>query len=610
MQSTRSIGNGSTIEEPTTFREPTLIERIARHARTNPDQLAVADDQRRLTYAELEREANHLALNLVARGAGPEVCLGVWFERSVDFVVAALATLKTGAAYLPLDASTPPERIHAILEDADAKLLLTHRDKAASLENHHLPVVDLDRDHFAPAASNQPTANASQFHPQQLAYVIYTSGSTGKPKGVEVTHANLCALVAWHQRAFDVTRIDRGSMIAGFGFDATVWELWPYLAAGASLFIADEMTRRSSRLLRDWLLEKRVTVSFAPTLLAEQLLHESWPENAPLRILLTGADTLHQRPSQPLPFTLVNNYGPTECTVVATSGVVAPGEVAQGIPSIGRPIDGTQIYLLDESLQPVPANCEGEICIAGEGVARGYRGRPELTQEKFVSLSIGANPPTRIYRTGDRARRLESGELVFLGRLDDQVKIRGNRVELGEIITALCLYPGIDSATVALKSGALTAYLVPDINVRMTATDLRAYLSARLPDYMIPDRYVTLTELPLTPNGKIDKGALPDPSPTNQLPETTDESPATGTGGIEETLTSIIAALLERDGVAPEENFFLLGGHSMLGVQLVSRIRDAFGVKLTLRQLFNAPTIAALSLELQRRTLENSATAR
>ncbi len=280
--------------------------------------------------------------------------------------------------------------------------------------------------------------------------MIYTSGSTGRPKGVEITHANLAHLVDWHVAAFDVSAGDRASQVAGLGFDAAVWETWPPLATGAALYVADEETHRSPQVLRDWLVSQEITIAFAPTLLAEQLMHADWPERTALRTLLTGAERLNRRPLQGLPFTVVNNYGPTECTVVSTSGVVAPQGDHAGPPSIGRPLPGTVALLLDDTLSPVGDDEPGELVVAGPHVGRGYRGDPARTAERFVTVRADDGTLLRAYRTGDRVRRLPDGRLVFLGRLDDQVKVRGYRIEPAEITGWLLRCPGVGAGTVSV----------------------------------------------------------------------------------------------------------------------------------------------------------------
>jgi amino acid adenylation domain-containing protein len=592
-------------ETPIGFRPaPSLCARVASHAAVSPNRLAVADGTAHLSWAELEGQANRLAAHLREAGAVPETCVGLFLDRSVQFVVAALAVLKTGAAYLPLDSSAPANRAAFILGDAAAPLLLTHRGKARELAAGPWKAIDLDGPDAARIAARPAAPVHVEPAPGSLAYVIYTSGSTGRPKGVEITHANLSNLIAWHQAAFGVTAADRASVVAGLGFDAAVWEIWPHLAAGASLHVADEITRRSPQALRDWLVAERITIAFVPTVLAEQLLHASWPKETALRTLLTGADTLRRRPAAHLPFVFVNNYGPTECTVVATSGTVAPGADADGTPSIGRPIANATALVLDEDLRPTPPGEVGELCLAGALVSRGYRNNPELTASRFVTCTPVGGRPLRVYRTGDRARLLPGGEIAFLGRLDEQVKIRGCRVELGEVVACLDRCPGIEACAVTVRDAGdphLVAYVVAAPRARLTATGLRAFLAPRLPDYMVPAHFVAVAALPVTANGKLDKSALPAPTADNTLPlrgpdEVQRAAPAGGPGeGPRQKIGALVASLLERDSVGAEENFFLAGGHSMLGAQLVARIMDLFGVKLTLRQLFNAPTVAGLS---------------
>ncbi len=349
---------------------PSVPARITFAAKAAPQSIALVDAAYRLSYSQLEQQSNRLAAYLRQAGAGPERCVGLLMDRSADFIVAALAVFKAGAAYLPLDSSTPADRAAFILADAAAPLLVTHRDKARLLPGGAWKVIELD------GADAEAILGQSELSPgvrpaaDSLAYVVYTSGSTGRPKGVEITHGNLLNLIDWHQSAFGVTFADRASQVAGLGFDAAAWEIWPQLAAGASLHLADEMTRRSPQALRDWIVAEKITISFVPTVLAEQLIHAQWPAETKLRTLLTGADTLHRRPPAGLPFTLVNNYGPTECTVVATSGVVVPEfdagqKMIPGPPSIGRPIANTTALILDNDLRPVSEGEAGELCLAG-----------------------------------------------------------------------------------------------------------------------------------------------------------------------------------------------------------------------------------------------------
>ncbi|MGA8027353.1 MAG: non-ribosomal peptide synthetase [Bryobacteraceae bacterium] len=571
---------------------------IACQAALRPAALAVRDEKHELTFLELDQRANRLARHIQALGAGAETPVGLYFERAVDFVVAALAVLKTGGAYVPLDTAYPPARIDAILKDASAPVLLSHKCMAASLAGGPWETVDLDID-AATIESYSAEALATQVAGLDLAYIIYTSGSTGWPKGVEVTHANLLHLIRWYQRAGGVSPNDRASQMLGLAFDAAVLETWGHLAAGASLHFIDEFSRRSAEGLRDWLVAQEVTIGFVPAVTAEQLITFDWPDSTALRILVAGGDTLHRYPNPHLPFVLENQYGPTECTVVVTSGPVPSGGANGQLPSIGRPIDDTEILITDAKLERVPAGEEGEICVSGPQVARGYRNLPELTAEKFVrEKSTGQ----RVYRTGDRGRVLPDGQIAFLGRMDDQIKIRGFRVEPDEVVAQLNSHPQIRNSAVVSRSDnggekALIAYLVSAESAELTTTQLREYLQSRVPEYMIPSVFVSLPSLPVTTTGKCDKQALPAPSPKNLLPESFGPEPPNhgSRNGTEASIAHLVSGLMDGRTIGPDDNFFLVGGHSLMAAQLLARLRETLAVSLNLRQLFEAPTIASLA---------------
>ena len=491
-----------------------IVESVQTWAAESPNAVAVATVTETLSYSELETQSNALARHLQALGSSPETLVAVVLDRSPEFAIAALACWKAGAAYLPIDPACPPERIRLILEDARIPILIrSGLTSQIELSQESAKQVDIsDRYSLLRAYSSAPLPASHQ--PAQLAYVIYTSGSTGRPKGVEITHGNLLNLVHWHQSAFAVSSSDRATMLASTGFDAAVWEMWPYLSAGASLCAPPETTRASPRSLRDWLLQQRITISFVPTPLAQRLIFLDWPTDTSLRFLLTGADVLQQYPPAGLPFTLVNNYGPTECTVVALSGPVTPHSKPSALPPVGRPISKTRIFLLDEELRKVPAGSIGELYIAGAGVGRGYRNDPELTLKKFIPNPFDKNPSSRLYKTGDLARALPDGDFEFLGRTDDQIKIRGYRIEPNEVCSALCKHDAVQSGIVVPRKDAsggnsLAAYLVLKKDAQVTAGNLRKYLQSYLPDYMIPDVFVVLDAFPLTTNGKIDRAALP-----------------------------------------------------------------------------------------------------
>lgn len=569
----------------------TVPRLITAQTQQNADRLALQAGAESLSYGDLEKRANQLANYLASRGAKADSVIGLCLERSIDFVVAALAVMKCGAAYLPMDPAHPAQRLRFVADDSGAMFVLTRTAWA-----EHFPsalVLENERAAIAGAPEQAPNVSLGE---EQLAYVIYTSGSTGQPKGVEVTHGNLSHLVAWHQRAFRVNAETRATFQAGVGFDAAVWEIWPHLAAGASVHLPDETTRVSAEMLRDWLVAQEISISFAPTAIAEQLLALPWPAETSLQFLLTGADTLHRRPPRGLPFAFINNYGPTECTVVATSGEVsAEGD---GSPAIGRPIDGTYARLLDSQRREVSDGETGELYLGGAGVARGYRNRPELTAERFIADPRERN--ARLYRTGDLARRLANGEIVFLARVDDQVKIRGNRIELGEINAALHAQPSVQSGVVIAREDEpgekrLVAYVVAAGRAQPNEQLLREALRERLPDYMEPSAFVWLDSLPLTANGKIDRKALPVPkaadSPNEQFVAPRNE--------FEETLAGIIAEVLKLPRVSVQDDFFHLGAHSLLGAQIIAKVRGVFGTELKLLDVFDSPTVEKLAIKIE-----------
>ncbi|HEX8190018.1 MAG TPA: amino acid adenylation domain-containing protein, partial [Pyrinomonadaceae bacterium] len=532
------------------------------------------------------------------RGVGPETRVGVLLGRSAELAVALLAVLKAGGAYVPLDPQYPDDRLSYMLEDAGAALVLTERSLSARLGGGAGPeAVCLD--------GGGPEAGACEENPESgataenLAYVIYTSGSTGRPKGVEVVHRGLLNLVAWHRRAYRVTPEDRATQLAGLAFDASVWEVWPYLAAGASLHLPDEETRGTPALLQRWLEEQEITITFLPTPLAERLLPLEWPPRMALRALLTGGDKLHQYAPDGAPFELVNNYGPTENTVVATYGRVGAVGPAGRPPSIGRPVDNTRVYILDARLQPVPVAARGELYVGGESLARGYLNRPGLTAERFIPDPFSSEPGARLYRTGDVARYSRGGEIEFLGRADHQVKVRGFRIEPGEVEAVLCLHASVREAVVVPSGGAggdkrLVAYVVPAGEPAATPAELRDFLRLRLPDYMIPTAYVTLGQMPLTPNGKVNRRALPEPGAPE--PGGDYDAPRTAT---EELLAGLWAELLGVERVGRHEDFFDLGGHSLLATQFVTRASQIFQTGVALRTLFESPTIAELAEKIE-----------
>ena len=585
-----------------------IAELVSVQAVCTPDAIAVTQEDVVLSYQELDTRADRLAQHLCAHGVGPNVVVGLCLARSTAMVVGALAILKAGGAYLPLDPTSPASRSGFQLTDARVPVVITGDCFTARLPVGTWHIVGLDSQGWqtSPQTHSEGSRRASVTKQgEDLAYVIYTSGSTGEPKGVEISHAGLQNLISWHQQTFAVTSSDRAVLQASPGFDAAVWELWPYLTAGASVHIPCDDIRSDPKRFRNWLVEHAITIAFVPTPIAERMIQLKWPANTALRILLTGADTLHHHPPATLPFTLVNNYGPTECTVVATSGTVPADGTPDRLPSIGQPITNMQVYILDENLREVPSGKAGELYIGGVGLARGYRDRPDLTGERFVPNPFVKQPGARLYRTGDMACYLPDGQIAFLGRTDNQVKIRGYRIEPDEVTSVLDRHPMVQASVVIAREDIhgekrLIAYVVPNVvakeQAQLTAKVLREFLLLHVPDYMIPAVFCRLDLLPLTSSGKIDRKSLPEPDEVNQLTDREYVAPRTT---VEERMTSMLATLLRLERVGVKDNFFLLGGNSLLGAQVIARARDAFGIELSLLSLFNHPTVAELAAEIE-----------
>ncbi|HVR96679.1 MAG TPA: amino acid adenylation domain-containing protein [Thermoanaerobaculia bacterium] len=573
---------------------PMVHELFSLHARRDPRAVAMADAEgRSITYGELEARSNRLAWHLGSLGVGPDVLVAVCTERTLLRPVGILGVVKAGGAYVTLDPSYPPERLAFLLEDSRAPVLLTEERFAGSLPETQARVVLLDGDW----EGDESTPPESGVTPDNLAYVVYTSGSTGKPKGVEIPHAGLMNLVRWHMDLYEVRPGDRGTQIASPAFDASIWELWPYLASGASLHIPDEETRLSSAGMVRWWAQEGITLAYLMTPLAAGVLEEKIPGNLEVRALIIGGDRLHRGPDPEVGFKLMNHYGPAEysvtCTVVQVPPQPPEGEES-GTPTIGRAIDNTRIYLLDRHGEPVPVGVPGELYVAGLGLARGYHNRPDLTAEKFVPDPFAGESGARMYRTADLVRWLPDGDMDFLGRLDHQVKVRGFRIELGEVEAALGQHPGLREVAVLVREDRpgdrrLAAYAVPDGGAAVSADELRAFLRERLPEYMVPSSFLFLDALPLTANGKVDRCALPAPE---WQPETSYVAPR---NAAEATLASLFAEVLQVETVGVEDSFFERGGHSLLATRLASRVREAFGVELGVRAVFEAPTVAGLA---------------
>lgn len=578
---------------------------IEAQTRRRPHNIAVADEREQLTYEQLDRQANQVAHYLRLMNGDSQQPVGIYMKQSVRAIVSMLGSLKAGCPYVPIDTRYPLARVTTILCDAGTQLVITDSAFGVHLQQTNYTLICLDDDW---QTITQQSQQAPQIvaHESDLAYIIFTSGSTGRPKGVEIEHHSLRNLIQWHQQAFQITENDRATLFASIAFDASVWELWPYLCTGASVHVIPQDIHSSLKHLQSWLIDMHITVSFFPTPLAEQIIVLDWPDDSALRIMLTGGDRLHHYPPASLPFTFVNNYGPTENTVVATSAVIPPkhdGE-PQGLPPIGKPINNVEIFLLDEQRQPVADGAVGEIYLAGAGVARGYRYQPQLTKECFLPYPFSSHRQDRLYKTGDFAQRSTDGSLLFLGRNDQQVKIRGFRIEIAEIQARLGSHMAIRNTNVITMPDStgndqlVAFYVMKDTNLYISNDELRNYLKETLPDYMLPAHFVKLEALPLLASGKIDREQLVSLY-TSQM----EERAAVLLPGndIEQQLVEIWSLLLKGHQFGLQDNFFKIGGHSLSVLQLIMHVRKTFQVSLTVRDIFQMPTIIQLATVIQQK---------
>ncbi|OUL31349.1 non-ribosomal peptide synthetase [Nostoc sp. 106C] len=566
----------------------------------HPDFIAVSFGNQQLTYRELNNRSNQLAHYLQKLGVKSEVLVGISVEQSIEFIVGLLGILKAGGAYLPLDPSYPQERLNFMLEDAEVSVLLTQEKLRKHFEEFSNLIIFIDNDWKLIARESEANP-ISKVSSDNLAYIIYTSGSTGKPKGVAVTHKAVNRLVC-NTNYITLKPADKVAQASNISFDAATFEIWGALLNGAQLIGISKDVILSPEKFTLQLKEKGISVLFLTTALFQQIARDVPQAFASLRYLLFGGETIDLRWIKKIikhgaPKHLIHVYGPTENTTFSSYYQVHDiPESAISIP-IGCPITNTQIYLLDTNLQPVPIGVVGELYIGGEGLAREYLNRPELTTECFITIpETGFIPEARLYKTGDLARYLIDGNIEFLGRIDNQVKIRGFRIELGEIEAVLSQHPAVQQTVVIAAEDIpgdkqLVAYIVPRQGQIITTTDLRQFLKAKLPEYMVPTAYVLLEFLPLSPNGKVDRRALPAP---NILTFIQQDYVAPRTQ-IEDLLVEIWAKVLGKEQVGIHDNFFELGGHSLLATQLVSRIRDTLQIDMPVRNLFEAPTVEQLA---------------
>jgi amino acid adenylation domain-containing protein len=598
-----------------------------------PDAVAVVFKHDRLTYRQLNSRANFLAHYLQALGVGPEVLVGICMERSIEMVVGLLSILKAGGANVPLDPAYPTERLAFMLEDTQTKVLLTQARLVESLPPHqaHVVCVDTQWEEIAFHSEENPISAVT---PDNLAYVIYTSGSTGRPKGLAISHRPLCNLLLWQLESSTLPVEAKTLQFAPVSFDVSIQEIFSTWSSGGTLVLISEQVRLDAFELLRFLTEQEINRLFLTFVALQQLAEVADAQQAvvpTLREIITGGEQLKITRQIANWFTklknctLHNHYGPSESHVVTTFTLTGSPKDWPTLPPIGRPITNAQIYLLDAQMQQVPVGVSGELYIGGIALARGYLNRPDLTAQRFIPDPFNDSLQARLYKTGDLACYNRDGNIEFLGRSDDQVKIRGFRIELGEIEVAITAYPAVRQAVVLAREDVpgdkrLVAYIVPtsqesalqehSIEAQVQAEQvlqkqnsleklvpqLRSYLTARLPEYMVPSAFVVLEAFPVTPSGKVDRRSLPAPDSLRPDLEETFVAPRTPT---EQQIADIWTQLLKLEQIGIHDNFFALGGHSLLGTQVISRLRQSFGIELPLQTLFEAPTIAELSSHIE-----------
>jgi amino acid adenylation domain-containing protein len=586
-----------------------VIDLIHAQMERTPDAVAVTFHERSMSYGELRLRAAALASEL---RVGPGDVVGLYLDRSLEMVIALVAAIESGAAYVPLDPSFPADRLAFMLESSGAKVVVTQETLRDSVPGRGVDVVIADS---GGAVGSQPTETgglrARRSTPQDLAYILFTSGSTGKPKGVEITQRSVVNLLNSIAREPGMTASDTICAVSTLSFDIALFELVLPLTVGARILLADRDTARDGAALARLASRDDVTMMQATPATWRMLLDVGWRGKPSLKIITTGEACPRELADRLLPCCreLWNLYGPTETTVYSTLGPIAPGS---GAVSIGRPVANTQIHIVDRNFQLLPPGVPGELLIGGDGVGRGYRNRPDLTAEKFVPDPFARQANARVYRTGDLALWRRDGTLEVLGRMDHQVKLRGFRIELGEIEATLAEHDAVEQAVVHCREDRpgdkrLVAYVTPDSGVILSREDgegspasrdalvqsLRAHLRQSLPDYMIPAAFMVLDAFPLTPNGKVDRKALPAPE-TASREAAFDEPQAPE----EVQMAALWGEVLGRMPIGRNDNFFDLGGHSLLATQLLSRLQTTFGVELPLRVLFESPTVASLTLHV------------
>ncbi|NIR48777.1 MAG: amino acid adenylation domain-containing protein, partial [Phycisphaerae bacterium] len=579
---------------------------IAERVEKTPDSTAVMFENEKLSYAKLNQRANQLAHHLQKVGVGPETPVGIYIEPSLELMVGLLGILKSGGAYVPLDPEYPTERLASILEDTQAPVVLTQSRLQSAIPKNNTRVVCLDADWQTIAAESDanPSSDAT---PENLAYIIFTSGSTGKPKGVPISHRNLVHST-YARLVYYKEPVGRFLLLSSFSFDSSIVGLFWSLCSGGTLVLPEAGLQRDPQPVAELIASQQITHMLCLPSLYSLILSEAEPKKlSSLDTVIVAGEACTKnvvdRHNELFPETgLFNEYGPTEGTVWCTVFDCRSKELETQVP-IGRPIANSQIYLLNANMRPVPIGVPGELYIGGVGLTRGYLNRPELTADILVPNPFDDEVGSRLYKTGDLARYLPEGNIEFLGRADHQVKIRGYRIELGEIEAVLSQHSSVTQSVVVASESSqpetpasgdrrLVAYVVPGQNEQPKITELRSFINEQLPDFMVPSAFVFLESLPLTPNGKVDRNALPEPDRARPDLEETFVPPR---NPVEEVLCGIWAEVLNIEKAGIQDNFFDLGGHSILVTRLVSRIRDSLQVELPLRTVFETPTVAALS---------------
>ncbi|MBC8030242.1 MAG: amino acid adenylation domain-containing protein [Pyrinomonadaceae bacterium] len=602
------------------FTDEPVTSLFERQCKLTPEAVAVSREGTQLTYAQLNERANQLAHYLKQLGVGPETLVGVCVERSIDMVIAVLATLKARGAYVPLDPAYPKNRLAFMLNDSGIQVLLTRGRLSETLPDYNGAIVRFDDDaEVIQACSKENLGEAPQ--PADLAYVIYTSGSTGNPKGTMIEHHSLTNFTMAAVDAYEVSAADRILQFASLSFDTSVEEIFPALVAGATVVLRTDAMLSSAQDFLQKCGEFGITILDLPTAYWHELTDElaadglSLPESLRL-VILGGEKALPERLASwrqhagtaDRRVRLVNTYGPTETTIVATMFDLSPQDDNKQVTDvpIGRPVNNLTVYVLDRLLRPVPIGIPGELYIGGAGVARGYLHRPDLTAEKFVASPFGSEGGVRLYKTGDLVCYRPDSNLEFLGRIDNQVKIRGFRVELEEIEQAIRAHQDVsDAVVIAEETDAgdkrLLAYVVPARQAQPTISELRELLAEKLPAYMLPSAFLFIETLPLMPNGKIDRKALPRLDQTRPALDENFEAPRSH---LEDSVAGIWCELLKVDRVGIHDDFFELGGHSLLGAKLISSLRRNLHVELNLIDIFQSPTIARLAALISQRQTE------